>query len=149
MEQNKMIVPIKEGFWVIEDNKTYLLGSQCMECEESYFPKKENIFCSHCHQKSLQDIKFKGNGEIIAFTNVNQQPAGGFYKGPVPYTFGIVRLEEGVNIYTLFSKKEEQELKIGQKVIMVIEKLFEDEEKVTMTYKFQPKEESNDYSITK
>jgi len=70
---------------------------------------------------------------------VRQAPAGGFYKGPVPFAYGVVKLPEGVYVETLFTGIEFDQLKTGLKMRLVIDKLFdEDDSTEIITYKFAP-----------
>lgn len=95
MSGEKVKVPVMEGMFSFIDGKASLSGSNCKSCNEIFFPKKEKNFCSHCQNENLQDINLSSEGEIITYTVVRQAPAGGFYKGPVPFAYGVVKLPEG------------------------------------------------------
>jgi uncharacterized OB-fold protein len=136
-------VPIKENFWTIpvsSAEEPQLIGSKCCACGEIFFPRREKGFCVHCYKKNiLEDIKLSRRGKIVTFSIVMQQPGGGFYKGPVPYVYGLLDLPEGVRIETLFSTHEFSELKEGGEAELVIEKLCEDDEgREVSTFKFRP-----------
>jgi len=127
--------------WAIPSSpgeKPHLIGSKCLSCGELYFPRKKKGLCIHCQQRSLEDVLLSGKGKIVSFSVVVQSPAGGFYKGPVPYAYGVVELPEGVELLSLF-KGNLGELEVGMEVELVIEKLFDDAEgnEIT-TYKFIP-----------
>lgn len=138
----KKKVPLREGFWKIAsapDGKPQLLGSKCKSCGEVLFPKKEKNWCVHCNQTDLEEITLSNKGIISTFSVVLQQPGGGFYKGPVPYSYGCVRLDDGIIIETLFSTDNFDSLKVGMDVGLVIEKLYEDDDGNDVeTFKFQP-----------
>jgi len=129
---------VKAGLWEEAGAEAYLVGSSCGACGEIFFPKKESGFCPHCQHKSLADARLSGEGTISTFTVVCQQPGGGFYKGPVPYAYGVVRLPEGVNVQTLFTGCEPEKIKVGLKARLVIEELFEEDGSIIDTYKFAP-----------
>lgn len=135
----KRKIQIKEDFWVTtynRDEEPELIASRCHFCEEIYFPRRKKGICIHCEQRGLEDIRLRGKGKIASFTVVEQAPAGGFYKGPVPYAYGKVHLLEGVALRTLFTGNLD-ELEVGMDVEMVIEKLYDDEEgNEIITYKF-------------
>jgi len=135
---DKERVPVKAGLWESAGAEVYLVGSRCGACGEMFFPKKESVFCPHCQHKSLSDARLSGEGDISTFTVVCQQPGGGFYKGPVPYAYGVVQLPEGVNVQTLFTGCEPEKIKVGLKARMVIEELFEEDGSIIDTYKFAP-----------
>jgi uncharacterized OB-fold protein len=138
----KRRVPIKEGFWTTPasaDEKPQLIGSKCLSCGEVFFPRRERKWCVHCHGENLEDIKLSRKGEIATFSVVMQQPGGGFYKGPVPYAYGLVDLPEGLRIETLFVAEDFDELEVGRDAELVIERLCDDGEgREVLTFKFRP-----------
>ncbi|OAT79326.1 hypothetical protein A6M21_16165 [Desulfotomaculum copahuensis] len=69
---------------------------------------------------------------------VFQPPAGGFYRGPVPYAYGFVDLQEGVRVQTQFAG-DFAELQIGREAKLVMETLYEDDMgSQVVTYMFKP-----------
>lgn len=141
MDNSKKKIPIEAGLWEeppSPDKKAKLIGSKCHSCGELYFPRMKKGLCVHCQAKDMDDVLFNGKGKIASFSIVERAPAGGFYKGPVPYAYGDVHLDDGVVLRSLFTGDFE-ELKVGMETEMVIEKLYEDEEgNEIMTYKFKP-----------
>jgi uncharacterized OB-fold protein len=138
----KKKVPLKEGFWKMSsetDGKPQLIGSKCTSCGEVFFPKKEKNWCVHCNQACLKETALSSKGKIGTFSVVLQQPGGGFYKGPVPYSYGCVDLDDGLKLETLFTTDNFDALKVGMDVELVIEKLYEDDDGNDVeTFKFQP-----------
>lgn len=137
----KKQVAIQEGFWSESsaDGTAHLMGSQCLGCGEIYFPRKEKNWCLQCFKPALKDIKLSRKGKIATFSVVMQQPAGGFYQGPVPYAYGCVDLPDGVRVKTLFATDDFERLSTGKEVELVIEKLHQDEEgNDVFTFKFRP-----------
>lgn len=138
----KIKLPIKEGLWttpVIPDEKPQLIGSKCNECGEIFFPKKDKGWCVHCNNQSLSDVTLSREGKIVSFSVVMQQPGGGFYKGPVPYSYGCIDLPEGLRIESLFTTDDYDKLEVDGKVELVIEKLYDDDEgNEVMAFKFRP-----------
>lgn len=137
---SKKVIPVLEGLWTTPSSpneKPQLIGSRCPACGELFFPKKEKGLCVYCQKKGLEDVKLSREGKIATFTVVMIPPAGGYYKGPVPYAYGAVNLIDEVELYTLFTG-DLDELRVGMDVEMVIEKLFDDDEgNEVMTYKFR------------
>lgn len=137
-----MKVPIETGLWEeseIPQEKPRLVGSQCTVCKEIYFPRKKKGWCLRCHKKTLEEVKLSNRGKIASFTIVEQAPAGGFYKGPVPYAFGFVDLTDQVRLKSLFTN-DLSKLKVGLDVELVIDTLYEDEQgNEVITFKFQPR----------
>ncbi|MDY6880816.1 MAG: OB-fold domain-containing protein [Desulfatiglans sp.] len=141
-DNQKTRIPVKEGLWttsVIPDEEPRLIGSRCNECGELFFPKKEKGWCVHCSNHSLSDVTLSREGKIVSFSVVMQQPGGGFYRGPVPYSYGCIDLPEGLRIESLFTTEDYDALKVGGKVELVIDKLCDDEEgNEVMAFKFRP-----------
>ncbi|PID17629.1 MULTISPECIES: Zn-ribbon domain-containing OB-fold protein [unclassified Sporosarcina] len=136
MNIERKAIPIMEGLWQMEaDDKPHLMGSRCRECGEMFFPRKTLNFCMHCHNESLVEILFSGKGRVLMLTKVERQPAGGFYKGKVPYTYGIVQLDEGINIFSQLV--DDPTLSADERVEMVVVKLYEEDENDVMTFKFK------------
>lgn len=140
MNNTTKTVPLKDGLYEFSEGKAYLIGSICAHCGEIIFPRKDNSFCPHCQHESLQDVRLSNRGKIITFAVVHQPPAGGFYKGSVPFAYGVVELPEGVYVETLFTGCGYDQLKTGLDAELTIEELFEDNDGTkVVTYKFVPK----------
>ncbi len=136
---DKTTVPLREGFWTDSDGQVRLIGSRCSSCGEIFFPKKEKNWCVHCNRTTLEEITLSNKGKIATYSVVMQQPGGGFYKGPVPYAYGCVDLEDGIRIETLLSADNFDQLSVGRDVELVIEKLYDDEDgNEVVTFKFKP-----------
>jgi len=136
-----MKIPLDQGLWEqpqTPNEKPRLLGSRCTLCGEIYFPRKQKGWCLRCHKKSLEDVKLHGQGKIASYTIVEQPPAGGFYRGPVPYAYGFVDLADRVRLKTLFTNDFDK-LRVGADVELVIDTLYVDEPgNDVVTFKFQP-----------
>lgn len=135
---SKKEMPILENMWEIQDNTVHLMGSICAECGEVYFPQKEIKICSNCQSEEINTIDLGNEGIIHSYTVVHQMPAGGFFKGTVPFIYAIVEMPAGVHVQTHLINIDPEKIEIGKKVKAVIDTLFEDEETKTVTYKFEP-----------
>ena len=144
MNNIKKSIPIEDGLWTIPSSpgeEPKLIGSKCPSCGELYFPRRKKGLCVHCQQTTLEDATFNGMGKIASFSIVEQAPAGGFYKGPVPYAYGDVNLIDGVILRSLFTGNLDK-LRVGMDVRMVIEKLYDDDDgNEVVTYKFLPEQQ--------
>ncbi|MBW2029629.1 MAG: OB-fold domain-containing protein [Deltaproteobacteria bacterium] len=141
LEGSEKKIPVEEGLWTVPSSpgeEIQLIGSRCLSCGELYFPRKKKGLCIHCQERNMEDVTLEGKGKIASFAVVEQAPAGGFYRGPVPYAYGTVHLSDGVGLQTLFAGDLDN-LRVGMDVKLVIEKLFDDEEgNEIVTYKFTP-----------
>ena len=86
----------------------------------------------------MEPHEFDGHGELYSFSTLYQAPLG--YEGGLPYTVGIVKLDEGPMVEAQLTDANPAELKIGQRVEMVTRKLREHgkEGMVVYGYKFRP-----------
>ena len=141
MDSKSQIRHLTEGLYTVPSSaqeKPELIGSKCSFCGEIYFPKKEINFCPHCQKGPLGETRLSQKGIISSFTIVTQKPAGGFYRGPVPYAYGFVDLPEGVRVKTQF-KYDFNKLQIGLAVELCIVKLYRDDDGSDVyTYMFKP-----------
>lgn len=133
-------VPLCPDLWV-EDNETaYLIGSTCKACGEVFFPKKQIDICSYCQSEEISEIRLSREGKLLTFSNIEQKPAGGFYKGPVPFIYAMVELDTGVIVQTHITEAPVESLKIGQRVELVIKPLYVEDDKEVVTFMFRPVE---------
>lgn len=135
---SKKEIPVYENMWNVENNEVHLLGSKCDECGEVYFPQKEIPICSNCQSQKISVIDLGNEGKIHSYTVCHQMPAGGFYKGTVPFIYAIVEMPAGVHVQTHLINIDPENIRIGAKVRAVIDTLYEEEETKTVTYKFEP-----------
>jgi hypothetical protein len=95
--------------------------------------------CTHCQNSNLEDVELSDRGRITTYTVIYQPPAGGAYKGPVPYAYGVVELPEGIKFLTLLTSSDLESLDVGMDVSLVVEPLFEnDAGQEVITFKFRP-----------
>jgi uncharacterized OB-fold protein len=139
MGVEKNIIPFKTGIWVTKKNgESRLVSSWCRNCGEIIFPRREHGYCLHCQQRTLEDRELSPTGVIVAVTKVMQSPAGGYYKGPVPYFFGLVDIDDEVRIETHFDG-DATKLVSGAKVKLDIQTLYTDDDgNDVKAYTFRP-----------
>lgn len=135
----KNATPIVPDMWHDYDGEIRLVGSICEDCGEVYFPKKEIDICSYCLSGKIRETELSHVGQIVSWTVVHQQPAGGFYKGSVPFTYVIVELPEGVHVQGHFVDSDQ--VATGLSVQVVLDLLWEEEGNQVVTFKFAPAKE--------
>jgi uncharacterized protein len=139
----KAVVPALEGWFTMDAEKPHLIGTQCKSCGTYYFPK-QSLFCKNpaCNSDAFDEVQLSRTGKIWSFTNACYQPPEPYVAADpyVPYAIIAVELEkekmivlgqavEGVDV---------SQLKAGMNVELVLEKLFEDDQSVKMTWKWKP-----------
>jgi uncharacterized protein len=128
MESIKYKRPLEEGLWTINDVSLSLLGHRCTSCGEVFFPRRKRSHCAHCFRRTLEEINLGPEGKITSFSIVMIAPAGGFYRGHVPYAYGCVDLPAGVRIKSLMARDDIGVLKVGMLVTLSTEVLYESDE---------------------
>ncbi len=90
--------PETEGFWKgVERGE--LLVKWCEHCKATYHPKR--IVCTRCGGTDLSWKQSSGRGKVYSFSEVHHAAIPAF-KASVPYTIGMVELEERVYLFTRF-----------------------------------------------
>lgn len=122
--------------WRLKDQRYRLEGAVCTHCGARFFPPRE--VCSECRSNKLEPYAFSGRGELFSFTTLYQAPLG--FEGGIPYSVGMVKLDEGPMVEAQLTDVSPEDLKIGQRVEMVTRKLRElgPEGLIVYGYKFRP-----------
>ncbi|MFQ5888261.1 MAG: Zn-ribbon domain-containing OB-fold protein [Candidatus Hydrothermarchaeales archaeon] len=137
-------VAIKEGFFskpLYPLDKSCLMGTRCGDCGEVFLG--EIIACEQCQSENLESIPLSRTGKLYSYTiNWNRPP--GDYKGSEPFqpfAVGLVELPDGIRILSVLTDCDFDKLKVGMKLKLSMEELYEDEEGNTViTYKFRPQQ---------
>jgi uncharacterized OB-fold protein len=111
--------------------KHTLLIQKCKDCKTLImYPKP---FCSNCLSKNVEWVKASGKGKIYTFTTVCSYAPTGFTED-VPYTVGVITLEEGVNMMSNIIGCAPEAIKCDMPVHVVFDDVTEE---VTLP-KFKP-----------
>lgn len=113
-----------------------LIGIKCNNCGEVIFPLK--TICPNCCSKDVHETLIGPRGKLYSFT-VIYQPAPIGYKGPVPYSVVKVEMPEGLRITGPSTISDPSQFKIGMKMELVIDKMFDDSNSnEVIGFKFKP-----------
>lgn len=74
-----MSIPVLDGWFTLDADQPYLIGTRCTACGTYYFPKL-NGFCRNpdCASESFESVNLSRTGKLWSFTNAAYQP-------PEPY----------------------------------------------------------------
>ncbi len=101
--------PETEGFWDgVEQDELRL--KRCADCGQLLHPRR--IVCSSCMSLNLEWQPVSGDGEVYTFSQLFRAPRPELI-GSLPYYVGIVRLKEGVYLFSRLIPEEGGEVKIG------------------------------------
>ena len=122
--------------WRLKDQRYRLEGTVCADCGAKFFPPRQ--VCLECKSTNLTPREFNGHGELYSFTTLRSAPMG--FEDQVPYTVGVVKLDEGPMVEAQITDVNADALKIGQRMEMVTRKLRAqgDNGLIIYGYKFRP-----------
>lgn len=102
--------PETAGYWegVLRNE---LMIKHCLVCGDHLYPRR--IFCPRCLDDKLEWVRASGRGTIYTFSTVYRAPDKSM---EVPYSNGIVALEEGVYLFGRLIGKPDDEIAIDDPV---------------------------------
>ena len=119
--------------WRLNDQRYRLEGTVCKNCGAKFFPPRD--VCTDCKAMDMRAHEFDGHGELYSFTTIYQAPMG--FESQVPYSVGMVKLDEGPMVEAQLADTNPADLKIGQRVEMVTRKLREYGENGLIVYGYK------------
>jgi uncharacterized OB-fold protein len=78
--------------------------TQCQECNHLMFPPREH--CSVCWSNDMQWVSLSGKGKLYARTTIHAAPD--IFRNQVPYSVGIIDLDEGLRLIATIVDEEKQ-----------------------------------------
>ncbi len=122
--------------WRLREQRYQLIGNRCVACGAKFFPPRQ--VCTECRGTQFEPYQFNGKGELYSYTTLRQAPAG--FENQVPYSVGMVKLDEGPLVEAQLTDVNPEDLEIGMRVEMVTRKLREEGEAglIIYGYKFRP-----------
>ena len=125
--------------WRLNDQRYRLEGTICKNCGAKFFPPRE--VCTECKSTEMRAHEFDGHGALYSFTTIYQAPMG--FESNIPYSVGMVNLDEGPMVEAQITDTNPDDLKIGQRVEMVTRKLREYGENGLIVYGYKFRVMSN------
>jgi len=126
-------VPVKKDLFIEAADGWRLIGNKCTACGTAFFPKVTTI-CLNCYNEELEDIQFSRKGKLYSFTTA-EVPSDHFAP---PYIVGYVILDKKVRVFAQLEVVNDKPFKIGMEMELVIGKLWEEDGKDIIGYKFKP-----------
>jgi len=110
-----------------------LMGSRCKSCGAFSFPPRAD--CEVCMSGDFEFVELSGRSTLQTFTKIVAAPTG--FEDVVPYTVGVVDLEEGGRALAWFGDTiPEEEIEIGMD-LQVVPQIFEEEEDIKVYYSLE------------
>ena len=137
-------VPAIDG-WFSVDGEPRLLGSRCPACGTVFFPKASGA-CRNpdCDGDVLEDAALSRTGTVWSYTDAQYEPPPPFVPPSDPFEpFAIAAVElaeeQLVVLGQVVAGVGVDDLRIGMEVELVLEPLFEDDERVHLVWKWKPR----------
>lgn len=111
--------------------KHELLVQKCKDCDSYRYPPRS--ICPKCFSVESTWDKVNGKGEVYTFT-VARVPLNPAWELDIPYTIGVIQLDEGVRMVSNIVDCKPEDIKIGMKV----EVIFDDVTDNISLPKFKP-----------
>lgn len=136
---DKKSVPIIEGLFTWPSESPKLIGSKCPICGSIQFPKSNVCNNPDCtHEKPPEEVLLSTTGTLYSYTIHRYDLREPLSYHKAPYAIGAVELPEGIIIVGRLTITEEDKIKIGMKMKLKVDKLYEDDENIYLTYFFEP-----------
>lgn len=105
--------------WRNQKSLYLLQGVQCITCKTLFYPRKYRCTCGGI---VFEPYQFSGKAELVSFTQITI-PSIEFIDC-APYSIGIVRLEEGIQILMQLTDVEFENLYSGMPLVATFRKHF-------------------------
>jgi hypothetical protein len=111
----------------------HLMASRCKKCGATSFPPRAD--CEACMSDAFEFQEVSGKGTLHTFTKIVAAPTG--FEDVVPYTVGVVDLEEGGKALAWFGETiEEDDIRIGME-LQLVPRIFEELEEIKVYYSLE------------
>jgi uncharacterized OB-fold protein len=107
-----------------------MMGSRCKKCGYKTFPPVAD--CPQCLSPNFEFVEYNGKGKLFTFSTIAAAPTG--FEDEVPYTIGVVELEEGGRLLAWIGETiPVADVQIGMDV-QAVPRIFEETEDIKVYY---------------
>ena len=110
-----------------------LMATRCKACGQTTFPPRAD--CPKCLEGDFEFSEISGKGTLHTYSKIAAAPTG--FEDVVPYTVGVVDLEEGGRLLAWIGETiPDDEVKIGMD-LQVVPRIFEEVEEIKVYYSLE------------
>ena len=110
-----------------------IMGSKCTKCGNVSFPPRAD--CGACMSGDFEYTEFSGRGTLQTYTRIDAAPTG--FDDVVPYTLGVVDLEEGGRLLAWMGDTiAEDEIEMDME-LQVVPRIFDETEEIKVYYSIE------------
>ncbi len=108
-----------------------LKGMHCKKCNTTYFPPRAECVKCLAPESEMEWFEYSGKGKLLTYTTIHAAPTG--FETKVPYTIGVVDLEEGGRLLAWVEDppEDETQLRLGAEVL-IEPKMIDDDRLIYM-----------------
>jgi uncharacterized OB-fold protein len=136
-------VPAIEGWFTLDAHEPRLLGTRCTSCATVFFPRTEG-FCRNpsCRGRTFEEVPLSRTGTVWSYTDAQYQPPPPYLAADpfVPFAIAAVELadERLVVLGQVAAGYGVGDLRVGSRVELVVEPLYELEGVTHMIWRWKP-----------
>jgi len=86
-----------------------LMAAKCSKCGTLLLPPRP--VCTKCLSTDFKWVELKGEGKLLSYTVIHVSPVQ--FQSMVPYTVGIVKLEDGPHLPGMIRDVEPEKIRVG------------------------------------
>ena len=125
-------IPFRDEVFVEDRDGKSLLANKCKSCGQIFFPKVH--FCFNCMNEDMEGMTLSHRGRLNTYTIGNMASM----QFQPPYAIGFIDMPEGIRIFAPLKMVVDKPFKIGMEMEMIIEMLWQEDDKQIMGYMFKP-----------
>jgi len=138
-EKTRRKVPIVDGLFTWSPDGPRLIATRCPACGSIQFPKSNVCNNPECdHSRPVEECLLSPEGILYSYTIHRYSLPEPFSYHKAPYAIGAVELPEGIIVLGRLAFSDEKALRIGMKVRLKVDKLYENGDTTYLTYFFEP-----------
>lgn len=131
-------LPEVEGVLQWPTDQPHLIGGKCQKCGARFFPTWYEVHRPDCSERKVEPLHLSGIGVLKSYTICYYPPPPPCIAKP-PYAIGLVQFPEGLEVAGMVTRCRFEDLKIGMRMQVVYEELFNDSEgAVHLTWMYEP-----------
>ena len=117
-------------YWREIPQRYRLEAAKCKKCGKIFYPPR--LICSACQHREFETIVLPNTGTLETFTIIRVPPSQ--FQDEAPYTVGIVKLDNGLQMMTQIADCEFEDLEIGKPVRLEFRRIQADGESGILCY---------------
>ncbi len=140
-------IPFVDGHFSWPSDDPRLLGSRCVSCETTVFPRTFTCPNPECDASEVEDVEFDRLGTLAGYTVVRYPPPPPFVPSDPfePFAIAEVEFPNGVQVIGPVPAGHGETFTLGQPMETIVETYYVDDDGTDVVgWKFKPVEVTDD-----